>query len=738
MSRWQFFEVPNKGDRMNREQLQVDFDWQRWESTAGDVKSVDRLLAARILFETFLINTFERELLRLKNEDCVWGPVHSSIGQEAVAAAAIAALGKDDKITGSHRAHHQFLSKALNYVLDREWDPCSDDLPAKGVEVVKKTMAEIMGLAPGYCGGRGGSMHLRYADAGILGTNAIVAGGIPLATGAAYAEKFTNTQNIVVCFFGDGAVNQGSFHEALNLAGLWELPILYFVENNEYAVATRAADASAVTDLSLRAASYNMKGRIVDGGDVLAIYEATKDAAETIRKGGGPCILEAKCYRHFHHAGDQPGSAYGYRAKEEEAVWLEKDPVKALPKLLTEHAILKKKDITRIESLAREAVNQALDYCTEGGEHPKVRAELWPDPGSADIGVRSDGTELDGLEYREREAFDDFQETSFSDGIAHVTGRWLEKDERVVVFGEEIANFGGGAYGATNELPSRFPDRIINTPISEAGFLGLSCGASMCGLKPIVEIMFPDFTLVAADQAFNQIAKARHMYGGTTDLPLVARTRIATGCGYGGQHSMDPVGLFALFPGWRIVAPGNAFDYIGLFNTAMVSLDPVIFLEHHSLYAKKFPVPAGELDYHLPFGKARISVEGDDLTVVTYSSMTGRVEALAEKLSGQGVSIEIVDLRSVDMASLDYGTIGASLEKTGAVAVVEEAAGGLAIGGRIAAEVTRRFFDYLDCPPACLTSEDLPNSVSRILEEAVMLSDTKIFETLVQVGKRQW
>jgi 2-oxoisovalerate dehydrogenase E1 component len=260
----------------------------------------------------------------------------------------------------------------------------------------------------------------------------------------------------------------------------------------------------------------------------------------------------------------------------------------------------------------------------------------------------------------------------------------------------------------------------------------------MTGMKPIVEIMFPDFTLVAADQVFNQIAKARHMYGGTTDLPLVVRTRIATGCGYGGQHSMDPIGLFALFPGWRIVAPSNAFDYIGLFNTAMVSLDPVLFLEHNALYTKKFPIPIEDLDYFIPFGKASVTNKGDDVTVLTYSSMTSRVESIASELGSEGVSIEIIDLRTVDLLSLDYDTIGNSLKKTGAVAIVEEAAGGLAIGARIAAELTSRFFDELDSPPACLASKNVSNSVSRVLEEAAILSDKEIFNGLLQIGNRIW
>jgi len=222
----------------NKIELTPNFNWYCWESTDSDLSGMEPAVARRILFQIMLINEFEHALLSLKNDDCVWGPVHTSVGQEAVAAATMAAIRKSDKIAGTHRAHHQFLAKVMSYVLDDDWDPCASDLPSKASEVVKRTLAEIMGLEPGYCGGRGGSMHLRCDEAGVLGTNAIVGGGIPLATGAAFAEKYRHTDNIVVCFFSDGAVNQGSFHEAANLAGIWNLPIIYFIENNLYAVAT--------------------------------------------------------------------------------------------------------------------------------------------------------------------------------------------------------------------------------------------------------------------------------------------------------------------------------------------------------------------------------------------------------------------------------------------------------------------------------------------------------------------
>jgi 2-oxoisovalerate dehydrogenase E1 component len=707
---------------------------------------MDRGLTARILFTMTLINRFEHALLELKNADCVWGPVHTSIGQEAVAAAPVAALRDDDLIAGSHRAHHQFLSKVLYHAVGPGWNPLEAALPEAGREAVRRTMAEIMGLAPGYCGGRGGSMHLRCPEAGVLGTNAIVGGGIPLATGAAFAQKRLGTGRVVVCFFGDGAVNQGSFHEALNLAGLWKLPILYFTENNHYAVGTRAEASAAVSQLSVRAGSYAMPALVVEGWDVPALYAAMTAAVERVRGGEGPFLVEALCYRHYHHAGDRPGSAYGYRDKEEEARYLENDALKLLTAQAQELGLIDEAGVEALQRAAGQAVAEAVGFCTEttpGGAtavaaKPAVKAALWPDPATVTEGLRSSGRELEGLSYRAPEDYPQSREMMYSDAIAAVTGRWLERDPAVYVLGEEVANFGGGAYGATKELPRRFPERVLNTPISEAGFVGLACGSAMAGLKPVVEIMFPDFALVAADQVFNQIGKARHMYGGTTDLPLVARTRIATGCGYGGQHSMDPTGLFALFPGWRLVAPSNAFDYIGLFNTAMHSLDPVLFLEHHSMYTKKYPVPAEDLDYCVPFGRAAVAAAGEDITVLAYGAMTGRLLSLRRELERRGVSAEIVDLRTVDLPGIDYETIRVSLARTGVVAVVEEAAQWQGIGESLAAEITARFFDLLDGPPGCIASLPVPPPVSRALERAALVDDQRILAVLERMAKRSW
>ncbi len=363
-------------------EVPVEMEWQEWQSEAGDLERMPLQASLRILFELFLINAFERTVVRLKQQDCVHGPIHISLGQEAVAAAVVTALQRSDRISGSHRAHHVFLAKVLGYFLPEAWDPLKEPLPEPAQEVVTRTLAEIMGLGLGYCGGRGGSMHLRHLEAGVLGTNAIVSGGLPLSAGAAFAELKSGRRNLVCAFFGDGGINQGSFHESANLAALWNLPIVYFVENNQYAVATRIRDASAVTALAQHAASYGMRARTVHGHDVVGLYLAMQAVAESIRSGGSPCLIDARCYRHLHHGGDLPGSAFGYRTKEEEAEWLARDACRAFPLQLVEARLANEGDVERLRSLAELSVAAALRTCTtEQGAKLVVRPELWPDPG---------------------------------------------------------------------------------------------------------------------------------------------------------------------------------------------------------------------------------------------------------------------------------------------------------------------------------------------------------------------
>jgi 2-oxoisovalerate dehydrogenase E1 component len=324
---------------------------------------------------------------------------------------------------------------------------------------------------------------------------------------------------------------------------------------------------------------------------------------------------------------------------------------------------------------------------------------------------------------------------SYVDAIAAVTLHNMQRDERVFVLGEEVGNLHGGVYRATRGIMEVYPERLINTPISECGFIGMAGGAAMAGLRPVVEIMYPDFALVACDQLFNQIGKLRHMYGGQASFPLVARTRTAIGQGYGGQHSMSPAGLFSLFSGWRMVAPSNAFDYIGLFNTAVRFNDPVLIVEHADLYQQKCQVPADMLDYFVAYGKANVVRHGEDVTLLTYLTGVNDGVAAAEELAAEGLSVEVVDLRTLDYSGLDFDTIGQSVEKTGLVLILEQAPRSMGVASRISDEIQERFYDFLDAPVEKITAPDVPPPVSRALETFMLPGVELIKRRLRSVGK---
>jgi 2-oxoisovalerate dehydrogenase E1 component len=249
--------------------------------------------------------------------------------------------------------------------------------------------------------------------------------------------------------------------------------------------------------------------------------------------------------------------------------------------------------------------------------------------------------------------------------------------------------------------------------------------------------MFPDFALVAADQLFNQIGKLRHMYNNTTEMPVVVRTRIAIGCGYGGQHSMDPGGLFSLFSGWRIVAPSNSFDYIGLFNSAYTCNDPVLIIEHHGLYGLESTVPKGNLDYFVELGKAKKVKEGKDVTVLCYGFAVNMALQVAQALNPE-INAEIIDLRTISPNDIDYETIGQSLKKTNAMIIVEQAPASMGISNYIINKCQELFFDYLDAPIISVKGKDVPNPVSKVLEASCVPDPEAIKDAITKMAKRQY
>ena len=716
--------------------LEAGSPWVYLSTTAADYKKADPKLLATMLGQMHLIRAFEESVLELAGEGLVHGPAHSSIGQEGGAVGSAGHLRPTDAVNGTHRGHHQFLAKAIAYVaqnglaLDKLVEQPTQDL-------LTRTLAEILGLEPGFSHGRGGSMHLQWLEAGALGTNAIVGGGVPLGAGNAWAQRQAKTTDLTVTYFGDGATNIGSVLETMNLAAAWSLPLCFFIENNLYAVSTNVNEVTHEPRLSARALGFNFPSWRVDGMDPLAVHLAMQEASEYMRSGKGPALIEAEVYRFFHQNGPYPGSAFGYRDKAEEAAWRKRDPLDRLANEMKKLALIDDETIAAVRAQAQAAMKIAVDVVVEADPNGaagtrRIKPELWPNPNFVDTGIRGDASELAGARTLEAEAVTGAKtEVKFVDAVAAVMERNMELSEQIVEMGEDIHRLKGGTNGATKGLAARFPDRTLGTPISENAFAGLACGIATDGrYRPVVEFMYPDFVWVAADQVFNQIGKARHMFGGTNPVPLVLRTKVAMGSGYGSQHLMDPAGIFATNPGWRIVAASTPHDYVGLMNAALKLDDPVLVIEHIDLYGTSGEIPEGDLDYQIEFGKAKVRRAGKAVTVLTYLSMVGHSLEAAEQT---GIDAEVIDLRWLDRASLDWNTIGESIKKTNSVLIVEQGARGTSYGAWLADEIQRRYFDYLDQPIERVTGGEAAPSISKVLERAAIAKTEEVVAGLNKV-----
>ena len=700
--------------------MQSDAPWVQLTPTERDWKAVDPARLGTLLVCMHVIRAFEETVLELAAKGLVHGPAHSSIGQEGGAAGSIVGLFSEDQVNGSHRGHHQFLAKALMHLTPGELDP-TGELAVDVRDMLKRTLAEILGLAQGFCKGRGGSMHLQWLQAGAIGTNAIVGGGVPLASGSAWANRHAKTKNVAVTYFGDGATNIGPVLETMNLAAAWQLPLCFFIENNRYAVSTHIEEVTAEPRLAARGQAFNIPSWSVDGMDPLAVHLAMQAALKHMRAGKGPTIIEASVYRYFHQNGPFAGSAFGYRSKEEESEWRRRDPLDFLAGKMVDRKLIRPSDVDRlrahIQAVMRDVSAQLLQEDPENDGKQRIRAELWPSPDFRDVGVRGDLSEL--ANHQTKEAADIVEpmvQRKMIDVVADVMARRMAQDNRIVVLGEDIHRLKGGTNGATRGLKEVYPDRVLGTPISEAAFAGLGGGMALDGrYRPVVEFMYPDFMWVAGDQVFNQIGKARHMFGGDNPVPLVLRTKVAMGSGYGSQHLMDPAGILATSPGWRIVAPSNPFDYIGLMNAALACQDPVLVIEHIDLYASMGLVPQSDMDYVLPPGKAALRREGSDVTVITYLSM---VHHALEAVEQTGIDADVIDLRWLDRASIDWDTIANSIQKTNTVLIVEQGSIGTSYGSWLSDEIQRRYFDWLDAPVMRVTGGEASPSISKVLERA--------------------
>jgi len=654
------------------------------------------------------IRAFENNIHELLTRAVLRGASHLSAGQEAVAVGAISALRDDDLITSTHRGHghcHAHGDKVAK-------------TPEARQQHFNKMMAEVLGRSGGYCKGKGGSMHIADVAHGNLGATGIVGGNIPVATGAALVQKLQGTDRVVLCFFGDGAVNTGNFHESLNLASVWDLPVVYVVENNQYAMSVPWEKASSLQDAADRACAYDMPGVVVDGQDVLAVREVVSHAVERARRGEGPTLIEAKTYRWYGHSHSDPRT---YRTREEEAAWKQRDPINLLKAKLQNLGVLTESEFEQLDEMVQEKLGRAMAF-----------AEASPEPASdelyADVYAPSKFSAADveaEQKLREWVRHNPYMRViSYAEALREAMREEMLHDERVFLIGEDIGLY-GGAYGATRGLWEEFGDsRVLDTPISEATIGGAAVGAAMAGMRPIAEFMYVDFTPLAMDQLANQGAKNRYMFGGKTTVPLVIRTEGGAGRAIAAHHSQSLEALWTHFPGIYVVMPSTPYDAKGLLKAAIRDDNPIMFIEHKMLYKEKGPVPEDE--YLIPLGVADVKREGQDVTIVTYSRMVLRSLEAAEVLAEDGIDVEVVDLRT--LKPLDIETVVASVKKTGRLVGVTEAYENTSFINEVLTQVNERAFDWLDAPMVRVAAANVPVPRAEVLEDLAIPNVQRIVE----------
>ncbi len=632
------------------------------------------------------VRRFDERVIELFRAGIIKGTAHSCVGQEAIAAGACAALAPGDWILTHHRGHGHTIAKGAS---------------------MARMMAELMGRETGYCRGLGGSMHIADLSLGILGANGIVGAGPGLGLGAALAAQL-GTGEVGIVFFGDGAANEGIVHEAMNLASVWKLPLVFLCENNQFGLSTRSSDSTAGATLAGRAAAYAMPGARVDGNDVFAVHAAASEAVALARAGEGPSFIEALTWRWGDHS--MRANLPRYRAEEEEAVWQARDPIARVARTLHNREAA----LAEIAAAVEVEIDDAVAFAEASPEPglsllaPSVAVPLAP---SDEPGEEAAAGRMLGMVQAINEAL-------------HAA---MAEDARVVMLGEDVGRI-GGIFGCTRGLQERFGQgRVRDTPISEQAIGGLGVGAALRGLRPVVEVQIFDFVTLMMDMIVNQAAKARFMLGGTPTVPLVIRGPQGGGIRLAAQHSQCLEAWFAHVPGLTVVAPATPYDAKGLLLSAIRHDGPVVFLEHKLLYVEgSGPVP--EAPYTIPLGRALVRRPGRDATVVAIQAMLPRALAAARILAREGIEVEVIDPRTI--APFDLETVTASVRRTHRCVVVHEACVTGGIGAEIAASLSEAAFDWLDVPVLRVGNPDVPIPYNDTLERAVIPDAAKIAEAV--------
>ena len=712
-------------------------------------RKIKKQEAIDLLEDMLMIREFEEMILKLRSgayEPCAdfeyRGPTHLSIGQEAAAVGGCAGIGADGRITSTHRGHGDSIAKGCSAIRAMKVDRLKTRVPgckSKTLAVlmeaalenhIYRTIAELFGKEDGYCKGRGGGMHIADFTIGHLGANAIVGGGVPIATGAAMAGRYLHDNKVVCCFAGDGAFANGVVLESMNWAAMnqftnklakehaFGLPVIFLVINNHYAMTGRAEEeVLGVECLARRAVGFaenNMHAEVVNGMNVLTVRDAVNRAAEGCRKGEGPYFIELNTYRYYGHSLSDPRNEY--RTRDEEAAWKQVDPINSFAEDCVTDKVLTNKQLEALKKKVydRNAKAAARAAAAADPDPVDVIKYMYTDTAAESVPEEFRCVEMaqDTLEFKRKNG-----QLTYRDAIKEALFEEMKRDRRVIFYGEDVADY-GGAFKVTKGLLETFGrDRVFNTPISEAAICGTAVGAAMVGLRPVAELMYMDFTLMASDQISNQASKWHYMSGANVEIPLVYRVSVGGGKGYGGQHSQSLEALFTHIPGLYVVYPATPYDVKGMLKTAIRDNNPIMFIESQLLYGLQGEVP--ETEYLIPLGLADVKREGSDLTLVTWGPAVHDALKAADILqSNDGICVEVIDIRS--LVPLDIITILDSVKKTGRCVVASQAISVGSFSGEIASTIMEKAFDYLDAPVIRVGAKNGIAPQSHILEAAFL------------------
>ncbi len=635
---------------------------------------------------------------------------YSEVGNEATTIPAGLALGAGDALCTLHRD--------LGAILPVYLDPARifpgfgfgapDDRRPDPDEIMTRLACQLLGKAPGFSQGFERSFHYGYLapEHGILHVGMISHLGamIPVAAGCAFAFKQDGSDRVAINFIGDGATSTGDFHEGLNMAAVWKLPMVLIIENNRYAFSTPAALQYAAEKLSDRGIGYGIPAETVDGNDPDAMAETVGRAVARARAGEGPTLIEAMLGRmRGHSEGDDSLKVV---PPAELSSYLAADPVPAYARKLESEGLLTPEIRERLEARIAALVERALKRALEAPS---------PDPATALRPALAPAPEISTLAGPVAE-----REITYVDAINQALGEEMARDPSVVLMGQDIGVF-EGPFRTTRGLYARWPKRVLDTPIAESGTIGIAIGAALLGYRPVIEMQFGDFVSCGFNQLVNVAAKLYYRW--QVPCPIVVRCPSGGGVGAGPFHSQNPEGWFAQTAGIKVVCPATAADARALLKAAIRDPNPVLFFEHKFLYRRiKERLPEG--DDAAPLGVARVVRTGRDLTLVGYGSTTWTCLEAAAALAKDDIEAEVIDLRT--LIPYDEGTVLASVKKTARALIVHEAPITLGFGAEVAARLADAAFPWLDAPIRRVAYPDRPVPYSKVLEQELLPSVAKV------------